>query len=99
MAYRWGASMDNIPGLVAADNGFTFDLAKVTCPMLLLLGAVEYRDWLVQKQQKECLDRLPNPRSTLVVTPFDTGASSRRTGESRSLMGEALLDWLDEVLR
>lgn len=69
VAFRRGASMDNIPGLVAANKGFTFDPAKVTCPMLMLLGAGEYRDRLVQKQQRECLDRLPNSTSTLVVTP------------------------------
>jgi hypothetical protein len=99
VAYRWGVKMDNIPGLVAANKGFTFDPAKVTCPMLLLVGAGEYADKEVQRQQKECMDKLPNPKSKLVVTGFEEGASSHCIGENRSLMGEILFDWLDDVLK
>jgi pimeloyl-ACP methyl ester carboxylesterase len=99
VAYRWGVKADNIPGLVVANKGFTFDPAKVTCPMLILVGAGEYADKEVQRQQKECMDKLPNPRKKLVVTPFEAGASSHCIGENRSLMGEILFDWLDEVLK
>lgn len=99
VAYRWGLPMDNIPGLVAANKGFTFDPAKVTVPMLLLVGAGEYADKEVQRQQKECMDKLPNPKSKLVVTAFEEGASSHCIGENRSLMGEILFDWLDNVLK
>jgi hypothetical protein len=97
VAYRWGVPMDNIPGLVAANQGFTFDPTRVSCPMLLLVGAGEYADKEVQRQQKETMDKLPNPRSKLVVTAFEEGASSHCIGENRSLMGEILFDWLDEV--
>lgn len=99
VAYRWGVSPDNIPGLVAANKGFTFDPAKVTCPMLILVGAGEYADREVQRQQKECMAKLPNPDSKLVVTGFEDGASSHCLGENRSLMGEILFDWLDDVLK
>jgi pimeloyl-ACP methyl ester carboxylesterase len=99
VAYRWGVGMDNIPGLVAANKGFTFDPAKVTCPMLLLVGAGEYADKEVQRQQKQCMNKLPNPNSKLVVTAFEEGASSHCLGENRSLMGEILFDWLDEVFQ
>jgi pimeloyl-ACP methyl ester carboxylesterase len=99
VAYRWGVKADNIPGLVAANKGFTFDPAKVTCPMLILVGAGEYADKEVRRQQKECLDKLPNPKKKLVVTAFADGASSHCLGENRSLMGEILFDWLDEVLK
>lgn len=99
VAYRWGVKMDNIPGLVAANKGFTFDPAKVTVPMLLLVGAGEYADKEVQRQQKECMDKLPNPKSKLVVTAFEEGASSHCIGENRSLLGEILFDWLDDVLK
>ncbi|MEW6262175.1 MAG: alpha/beta fold hydrolase [Thermodesulfobacteriota bacterium] len=99
VAFRWGVKMDDIPGLVAANKGFSFDPAKVTCPMLLLVGAGEYADKEVQRQQKECLDKLPNPKSKLVVTGFEDGASSHCLGENRSLMGEILFDWLDKILK
>jgi hypothetical protein len=99
VAYRWGVPMDNIPGLVAANKGFTFDPARVTCPMMLLVGAGEYADKEVQRQQKECMDKLPNLRKKLVVTTFNEGASSHCIGENRSLMGEILFNWLDEVFK
>jgi pimeloyl-ACP methyl ester carboxylesterase len=99
VAYRWGVSPTNIPGLVAANKGFTFDPAKVTCPMLILVGAGEYADREVQRQQKECMAKLPNTDSKLVVTGFEDGASSHCLGENRSLMGEIMFDWLDDVLK
>ena len=99
VAYRWGVAPDNIPGLVAANKGFTFDPAKVSVPMLILVGAGEYADKEVQRQQKECMSKLPNPKSKLVVTGFEDGASSHCIGENRTLMAEILFDWLDDVLK
>lgn len=97
VAYRWGVKGDNIPGLVAVNKGFSFDPSQVLCPTLLLVGAGEYADKEVRKQQNECLSKLPNPMKKLIVTPFDTGASSHCMPENRSLMGEILFDWLDDV--
>jgi pimeloyl-ACP methyl ester carboxylesterase len=99
VAYRWGVPMDNIPELVTANKGFTFDPAKVICPMLLLVGAGEYADREVQRQQQETMDKLPNPKSKLVITGFEDGASSHCIGENRSLMGEILFDWFDDVVK
>jgi len=99
VAFRWGVKMDNIPGLVAANRGFTFDPARIKVPVLLLVGAGEYADREVRRQQQECMAKLPNPKSRLIVTGFEDGASSHCIGENRSLMGEILFDWLDEVLR
>jgi pimeloyl-ACP methyl ester carboxylesterase len=99
VAFRWGVEMDNIPGLVAANKGFTFDPAKVTVPTLLLVGAGEYADKEVQRQQQECMAKLPNPKSRLIVTGFEDGASSHCLGENRSLMGEMLFDWLDDAFK
>ncbi|NTU43928.1 MAG: alpha/beta hydrolase [Chlorobiaceae bacterium] len=99
VAFRWGVKMDNIPGLVAANKGFTFDPAKVTVPTLLLVGAGEYASKEVQRQQLECMAKLPNSNSKLIVTGFEDGASSHCIGENRSLMGEILFDWLDDVFK
>lgn len=99
VAYRWGVSMDNIPGLVAANKGFTFDPAKVKCPMLLLAGAGEYADKEAQRQHQVCREKMANPKSTFILTTFDSGASTHCLGENRSLMGEIVFDWMDEVLK
>ena len=34
IAWRWGVPTDNIPGLVAAQEGYQFDPAQVTCPAM-----------------------------------------------------------------
>ena len=99
IAWRWGVSMDNIPGLVEANKGFSFDPAKVSVPALILVGEGEYNNPEVARQQKLCLDGLPNAHKKMVVTPLSEGASNHCVMENRSLIGQALFDWLDEVLK
>ncbi len=99
IAWRWGVAMDNIPGLVAANRGFSFDPAKVTCPALIILGEGEYKDKEVARQQQECMDGLPNPLKKMVVTPADEGASNHCLLENRSVMSQVLFDWLDDTLK
>lgn len=98
IAWRWGVAMDNIPGLVEANRGFCFDPAKVTCPALILLGEGEYEDNEVARQQKECMDGLPNPIKKMVVTPANEGASNHCLLENRSVMSQVLFDWMDDTL-
>ena len=38
VAWRWGVPMDNVPGLVEANRGFSFEPAKVTVPALVAGG-------------------------------------------------------------
>lgn len=98
IAWRWGVDMNNISGLVAANKEFTFDPRKVMCPALILVGEGEYsNNQEVRRQQKECLDNLPNLNKKLVVTPADEGASNHCITENRSVMAAVVLDWLDEV--
>lgn len=97
IAWRWGVSMDNIPGLVAANEGFEFDPTKVTCPALLIIGEGEYSNEEVERQQEECIEKLPNPQKKLVVTPANEGASNHCIIENRSVMSQVVFDWLDEV--
>ena len=101
IAYRWGVSMDDIPGLVAANKGFVFDPAQVFCPMLILVGAGEFSSKEVQNQQnlKSVSINCLIPLKKLVVTDFAEGASSHCIPENRSLMGEILFDWFAEVLQ
>jgi pimeloyl-ACP methyl ester carboxylesterase len=98
IAWRWGVAMDNIPGLVEANHGFSFDPAKVACPALILLGEGEYKDAEVARQQQECLAGLPNPNKKMVITPADEGASNHCLLENRSVMTQELFDWLDPTL-
>jgi len=99
IAWRWGVSMDNVPGLVEANKGFSFDPAKVTVPALSLVGEGEYQGEETRRQQKLCIDGLSNPIKGLVVTPLNEGASNHCVMENRSLVGQVVFDWLDGVFK
>ena len=91
--------MDNVPGLVAANKGFTFDPAKVTVPALSLVGEGEYQNAETKRQQAVCLENLANPNKKLVVTPLDEGASNHVIMENRALMSQVVFDWLDDAFK
>jgi pimeloyl-ACP methyl ester carboxylesterase len=99
VCWRRGAPMDQPAGLVAANEGFRFDPAKVAVPALVIVGEGEYQSAEVKRQQQLCLDNLPNPRKKLVVTPAMEGAANHCVMDNRSLMGQVVFDWLDEVFQ
>jgi len=98
IAWRWGLATDNVPGLVEANRGFSFEPAKVAVPALVLVGEGEYQGDETRRQQKLCMDGLPNPNKEFVVTPLDEGASNHCVMENRSLVAQVVFDWLDGVL-
>jgi pimeloyl-ACP methyl ester carboxylesterase len=97
VCWRWGVPMDKPAGLVAANEGFRFDPAKVAVPALIVVAAGEYQSAEIKRQQHLCLDRLPNPKKKLVVTPASEGAAHHCVMENRSLMSQVVFDWLDEL--
>ena len=99
VCWRWGVPMDQPAGLVAANEGFRFDPAKVAVPALVIVGEGEYKSEEVKRQQQICMDNLPNPRKKLVVTPASEGAANHCVMENRSLMSQVVFDWLDEVFQ
>jgi pimeloyl-ACP methyl ester carboxylesterase len=99
IAWRFGVPMDNLPGLVKANEPFRFDPAKLTAPALVLVANGEYKSPEIERQTKVCIDTLPNPKKRLVITPAEEGASNHCIMENRSLMSQELFDWLDEIFR
>ncbi|MCX5890380.1 MAG: alpha/beta hydrolase, partial [Deltaproteobacteria bacterium] len=99
ICWRWGVPTDQPAGLVAANEGFSFDPAKVAVPALIVVGEGEYQSAEVKRQQQLCLDKLPNPRKKLVVTPASEGAANHCVMENRSLMSQVVFDWLDELFQ
>ena len=79
------------------NRGFSFDPARVTVPALLIVGEGEYNSAETRRQQELCMDSLPNPMKKLVITPSSEGASNHCIMENRSIVGQVLFDWLDEV--
>ncbi len=98
ICWRYGVPLDRPAELVDANKGNTFDPAKIVVPALIMVGEGEYKSGEVRKQQKAALDNFPNKSSRMVVTPTNEGATNHCVMENRSLVGQVLFDWLDEVL-
>lgn len=99
VAWRFGLAPDNLPGLVEANRGFSFDPAQVAVPALNLVAAGEYGNPEIIRQTKLCMDQLPHRQKKLVITKNEQGAANHCLMENRSLMSRELFDWLDEVLK
>jgi hypothetical protein len=99
ICWRWGVPMDKPSGLAEANKGFTFDPAKVTVPALIIVGEGEYKSEEVKRQQTVCMDNFPNPMKKMVITPTVEGATNHCVMENRSLVGQVLFDWLDDVFK
>ncbi len=99
ICWRWGVPIDKPSGLAEANRGYSFDPAKVTVPALIIVGEGEYKSGEVKRQQKICMDKFPNPMKKMVITPTVEGATNHCVMENRSLVGQVLFDWLDDVLR
>ncbi len=97
MAWRYGLKIDDIEGLLKANEGFGYDPSKVTQPALVLVAGGEYKSPEVQRQTKLSIAGLSNPKTRLVITPDEEGASSHCVMDNRSLMSQELFDWLDKV--
>lgn len=97
VCWRWGLPLEQPARLVEANRGFSFDPAQVRVPALIVVGEGEYQSREIKRQQQLCLDRIPNPKTKLVVTPAREGAAHHCIMENRSLMSQVVFDWLDEV--
>lgn len=95
----WRYGVDKPYDLIEANNGNTFDPAKIKVPALLIVGEGEYRSKEVQQQQKEAMDGFTNDQSMLVITPADEGATNHCIMENRSMVGQVLFDWLDVIFK
>jgi len=98
-AICWRYGVNEPAGLIPSNKGNTFDGAKIAAPALLIVGEGEYRSKEVQRQQKAAMDGFKDKRSKLVVTPSDEGATNHCIMENRSVVGQVLFDWLDEIFR
>ena len=93
----WRYGVDKPSDLIEANRGNTFDGTKIPVPALLIVGEGEYRSEEVKRQQKAALEGFTDKRSKLVVTPSNEGATNHCIMENRSLVGQVLFDWLDEI--
>ncbi|WP_419786560.1 alpha/beta hydrolase [Pseudodesulfovibrio sp.] len=93
----WRYGVNKPSELIAANKGNTFDSRKIKAPILIILGEGEYRSKEVQRQQQAAIDGFQDKRSKMVVTPSDEGASNHCLMENRSIVGQVVFDWMDEI--
>lgn len=99
VAWRWGVPMDDVPGLAAANKGFTFEPAKVKVPALSVIGEDEHHNPETWRQQAVCMEELAIPTRSWLVTPLNEGAANHVLMENRRLMAQVVFDWLDDVFK
>jgi len=99
VTWRWGLDPSDVKGQVGKNVKFQWDPKKVDCPFLDLIGEGEYVNEETKRQQKECMDGLPNANRKFVVTPLNEGASEHCINMNRSLMSQVVFDWLDEIFK
>ena len=97
ICWRYGVKKPS--ELIEANRGNTFESRKIAAPILIIVGEGEYRSEEVQSQQKACIDGFRDKRSAMVVTPSDEGATNHCIMENRSIVGQVVFDWLDEIFK
>jgi pimeloyl-ACP methyl ester carboxylesterase len=96
-AWRWGAK--NYGDLLDIAKEFTFDPARITCPLLSIVGEKEYNNSAVSRKfQDDAINANPCPQSKLAVVKASDGGDAHAIGTNLSLMAQLAFDWLDEVL-
>lgn len=97
VVWRLGLRRGDFTGQAAATKGFSYDPAKIACPILNLVGEGEGANPIGQRQGDAYFEKAGTDLKTRMVMPFDEGAAAHCTGENRVLMACVTFDWLDEV--
>ncbi len=96
-AWRWGAS--TYADMLDIAKDFTLDPARITCPLLSIVGEKEYTNSAVSRRfQDDAIKANRNPQSKLIVVKASDGGDAHAMGTNLSLMAQLVFDWLDEVL-
>ena len=96
-AWRWGAK--TYADMLDIAKDFTLDPARITCPLLSIVGEKEYTNSAVSRGfQDDAIKANPSPQSKLIVVKASDGGDAHAIGTNLSLMAQLVFDWLDEVL-
>jgi pimeloyl-ACP methyl ester carboxylesterase len=96
-AWRWGAR--RYADMLDIAKDFTLDPARITCPLLSIVGEKEYTHSAVSRKfQDDAIRANRNPESRLIVVKGSDGGDAHAIGTNLSLMAQLVFDWLDQVL-
>ena len=96
-AWRWGAT--RYADMLDIAKDFTLDPARITCPLLSIVGEKEYASSAVSRRfQDDAITANPDPRSRLIIVKACDGGDAHAMGTNLSLMAQLVFDWLDEIV-
>jgi pimeloyl-ACP methyl ester carboxylesterase len=96
-AWRWGAK--RYVDMLDIAKDFTLDPARITCPLLSIVGEKEYANSTVSRRfQDDAVKANRNPQSRLIVVKTAGGGDAHAMGTNLSLMAQLVFDRLDEIL-
>jgi pimeloyl-ACP methyl ester carboxylesterase len=91
-AWRWGAK--RYVDMLDITKDFTLDPARITCPLLSIVGEKEYANSAVSRRfQDDAIKANRNPRSQLIVVKAADGGDAHAMGTNLSLMAQLVSDW------
>ena len=73
----------------------SFDVGKITCPMLCLASAGDPAQAVAET--KRVYEKLSNPKKAMHIFTEEEGADMFRQFNNFTLREEVMFDWLDEV--
>ena len=97
VAWRFGLDINDLSGIIAKAQDYSYDASKINCPALNISSWGEYLNPTVKSMCDEFIMLAPNPKNKMVVTSFEDGANTHCLGENTGLMSVILFDWLDEI--
>jgi hypothetical protein len=75
-------------------KNFTLDPARITCPLLSIVGEKEYANSTVSRRfQDDAVKANRNPQSRLIVVKTAGGGDAHAMGTNLSLMAQLVSDW------
>ncbi len=94
---QWRFNMETLRDIREGMKEYAFDPARLTCPMLSIIGEGEYQNRKLQEQTEEAVRLAQDDRSTVMIPPLDEGAPAHCTWENNALAAQMTFDWLDEL--
>ncbi|MGB7539688.1 MAG: alpha/beta fold hydrolase [Anaerolineales bacterium] len=94
--YLWQAGLTDLSAAMELGRKAIVDPARIACPILCLSGEGESAE--LQRQTRECYDRVRSVRKDIRIFTAAEGADAHCQVNNLPLWNQVLYDWLDDVL-
>ncbi len=101
LSWRFGVRISDFFGRIALAMDYNAngkaDPARISCPVFCIAGDGESAE--AKRQTDDCFARLPNPDKKLMIFTKADGTETHCQVDNLGLLDDAVLDWLDSVLK